>query len=104
MTALGRFAPKPVPPGTIPPGHFAQIFERDCSPQSSGTIRSKTNLRVDSPIFIIYVYSLKIKFGDTVGFSRTITNITNIHTATSCIWIKRKTLSQTQGNHHNKRT
>ena len=55
-TAPGRFAPKPVPPGTIPPGHFAQNFERDCSLQSSGTIRSKTNLRVDSPIFIIYMY------------------------------------------------
>ena len=54
--APGRFAPKPVPPGTIPPGHFAQNFERDCSLQSSGTIRSKTNLRVDSPIFIKYVY------------------------------------------------
>ena len=31
--APGRFAPKPVPPGTIPPGHFAQI--------SNGTVRSK---------------------------------------------------------------
>ena len=55
-TAPGRFAPKPVPPGTIPPGHFAQNFERDCSLQSSGTIRSKTNLRVNSPIFIINMY------------------------------------------------
>ena len=54
--APGRFAPKPVPPGTIPPEHVAQNFERDCSLQSSGTIRSKTNLRVDSPIFIIYMY------------------------------------------------
>ena len=54
--APGRFAPKPVPPGTIPPGLFAQNFERDRSLQSSGTIRSKTNLRVDSPIFIIYLY------------------------------------------------
>ena len=57
--APGRFAPKPVPPGTIPPGHFAQNFERDCSLQSSGTIRSKTNLRVDSPIFKIYMYIYK---------------------------------------------
>ena len=55
-TAPGRFAPKPVPPETIPPGHFAQNFERDCSLHCSGTIRSKTNLRVDSPIFIIYMY------------------------------------------------
>ena len=54
--APGRFAPKPVPPGTIPAGHFAQKFGRDCSLQSSGTICSKTNLRVDSPIFIIYMY------------------------------------------------
>ena len=54
--APGRFASKQVPPGTIPPGHFAQNFERDCSLQSSGTIRSKTNLRVDSPIFIINMY------------------------------------------------
>ena len=54
--APGRFAPKPVPPETIPPGLFAQNFERDCLLQSSGTIRSKTNLRVDSPIFIIYMY------------------------------------------------
>ena len=53
--APGRFAPKPVPPGTIPPGLFAQNFERDCSLQSSGTIRSKTNLRVDSPVFIILI-------------------------------------------------
>ena len=71
IRAPGRFVPKPVPPGTIPPGHFAQNFERHCSLQSSGTIRSKTNLRVESPIFIIYkshVYSLKIKFGDTVSF------------------------------------
>ena len=67
--APGRFAPKPVPPGTTPPGHFAQNFEGDCSLQSSGTFRSKTNLRVNSPIFHnIHVYSLKIKFGDTVSF------------------------------------
>ena len=54
--APGRFAPKPVPPGTIPPGLFAQKFERDFSLQNSGTIRSKTNLRVDSSIFIICMY------------------------------------------------
>ena len=67
--APGRFAPKPVPPGTIPPGHFAQNLERDCSLQSSETIRSKTNFRVDSPIFIRYRYiHLKTKFGDTVSF------------------------------------
>ena len=56
ISASGRFAPKPVPPGTIPPGLFAQNFERDCSLQSSGTIRSKTNLRVDLPIFIIHMF------------------------------------------------
>ena len=67
--APGRFAPKPVPPGTIPPGHFAQNFERDCSLQSSGTIRSKTNLRVDSPNFVINMYiHKKIKFEDTISF------------------------------------
>ena len=55
ITGSGTVRSKPVPPGTIPPGHFAQNFERDCSLQSSGTIRSKTNLRVDSPIFIIYM-------------------------------------------------
>ena len=54
--APGRFAPKPVPPGTIPLGHFAQNFEQDCSLQNSGTIRSKINLRVDSTIFIIYMF------------------------------------------------
>ena len=61
--APGRFAPKPVPPGTIPPGHFAQNFERDCSLQSSGTIRSKTNLRVDSPIFIICLGRFPLPLG-----------------------------------------
>ena len=54
--AQGRFAPKPVHPGTIPLGNFAQNFERDCSLKSSGTIRSKTNLRIDSSIFIINMY------------------------------------------------
>ena len=54
--APGWFALKPVPPGTIPLGNFAQNFERDCSLRSSGTIRSKTNLWVDSPIFIICMY------------------------------------------------
>ena len=93
--APGRFAPKSVPPGTIPPGLFAQKFERDCSLQNSGTIRSKTNLRVDSPIFIIYMYiNKKIKFGGTVRFlgQLPLLQTYKLH----CIANKRKTLSQTQ--------
>ena len=52
--APGLFAPKPVPPGTIPPGQFAQNFERDCSLINSGMVRSKSFLRVDSPILNMY--------------------------------------------------
>ena len=39
-------------PGTIRPGRFAQKIERDGSRKKTGTIRSKSNLEVDSPIFI----------------------------------------------------
>ena len=77
--APGQLAPKPVPPGTIPPRHFAQNFERDCSLKSSGTIRSKTNLRIDSPIFIIYIYILKSSL--EILFSRTKAYSANIQTA-----------------------
>ena len=38
-------------PGTIRPGRFAQKTERDGSRKKTGTIRSKSNLEVDSPIF-----------------------------------------------------
>ena len=37
-------------PGTIRPGRFAQKIERDGSRKKTGTIRSKSNLEVDSPI------------------------------------------------------
>ena len=40
----GRFAQKPVPPGTIRLGRFAQNFERDNSLKITGTVRSKFNL------------------------------------------------------------
>ena len=101
--APGRFAPKPVPPGTIPPGHFAQNFERDCSLQSSGTFRSKTKFTGRFTHFHnTHVYSLKIKFGDTVSFLEQYP-ILQIYKL-QCIWSKRKTVSQTQGNRHNKRT
>ena len=43
-------------PGTIRPGRFAQKIERDGSRKKAGTIRSKSNLEVDSPIFVIYIY------------------------------------------------
>ena len=42
--APGRFAQKPVPPGTIRLGRFAQNFERDCSHKFTGTIRTKLKL------------------------------------------------------------
>ena len=41
--AAGRFAQKPVPPGTIRLGWFTQNFERDCSHNITGTVRSKFN-------------------------------------------------------------
>ena len=44
LWAPGRFAQKPVPPGTIRLGRFAQNFERDCSHKLTGTVRSKFNL------------------------------------------------------------
>ena len=44
VKAPGRFAQKPVPPGTIRLGLFAQNFERDCSHKITGTVRSKFNL------------------------------------------------------------
>ena len=40
-------------PGTIRPGRFAQKTERDGSRKKTGTFRSKSNLEVDSPIFVI---------------------------------------------------
>ena len=40
-------------PGTIRPGRFAQKIERDGSRKKTGTIRSKSNLEVDSPIFVL---------------------------------------------------
>ena len=42
--APGRFAQKPIPPGTIRLGRFAQNFERDCSHKITGTVRAKFNL------------------------------------------------------------
>ena len=39
-------------PGTIRPGRFAQKIERDGSRKKTGTIRSRSNLEVESPIFI----------------------------------------------------
>ena len=40
LKAPGRFAPKPAPPGTIPPGLFAQNFDvgRFASKQINGSI------------------------------------------------------------------
>ena len=52
IMAPGRFAQKPVPPGTIRLGRFApQIFERDCSHKFTGTIRTKLKLLGQITIF-----------------------------------------------------
>ena len=57
-TAPGRFAQKPVPPGTIRLGRFAQNFERDCSHNITGTVRSKFNLLGQ---FILFNFKKKNK-------------------------------------------
>ena len=49
--APGGFAQKPVPPGTIRLGRFAQNFERDCSHNITGTVRSKFSLLGQFTIF-----------------------------------------------------
>ena len=42
--APGRFAERPVPPGMIRLGQYAQIFERDYLLKITGTVRSNFNL------------------------------------------------------------
>ena len=42
------------------PGRFAQKIERDGSRKKTGTIRSKSNLEVDSHIFVIYIYIISV--------------------------------------------
>ena len=51
MPAPGRFAQKPVPPGTIRLGRFAQNFERVSSHNITGTVRSKLNLLEQFTLF-----------------------------------------------------
>ena len=41
-------------PGTIRPGRFAQKIKQDGSRKKTGTIRPKSNLKVDLRIFVIY--------------------------------------------------
>ena len=93
--APGRIAPKPVPPGTIPPGHFAQNFERDCSLQRSGTIRSKTNLRVDCYFHNIYVQGVnKVRrhCSITYNFRINVHSILNLYRHTNRFNSKVRTL------------
>ena len=51
VKAPGRFTQKPVPSGTIGLGWFAQNFERDCSHNITGLVRSKFNLLGQFTIF-----------------------------------------------------
>ena len=60
--APGRFAQKPVPPVTIRLGRFAQNFERDCSHNITGTVRSKFNLLGQFTLFNIKKKVLRLSF------------------------------------------
>ena len=52
----GRFAQKPVPPWDDSTGTIRAKNRTGRFAQKTGTIRSKSNLEVDSPIFVIYIY------------------------------------------------